>query len=436
MSSAQDYLKKYMSKPASLEEHKKRKLKKKKAPKSTVKKGNFAIHDEDEEAWRHAASESEDDSPVVEQPKVISYKSNSSSWATIREGEPEPSREEVLQRNVVPEWDDVENIDERPAIAGVVVESESAARLRGSTKSTKASSKSKNRWREPSKPVTNRAESPGAPEAQEYSGRRTSTSPPRGRSPDQQKRPRYSNSPSRSRSPVQQKRRRSLSRSISPYSARAERTPSRRSRSRSVERMSSGAAIGLQTAEMVKRDTDRRIQEHLDKMNALDPSKSGRDAETVYRDAQGRKIDRVQEKIEKAEAARREIEKQERQMEWGKGLVQREEEVERKKREEEEKLKPLARFKDDEELNEELKERERWNDPAAMFLSGTKKSKKNVRKYPLYQGNIPPNRFNIRPGYRWDGVDRSIGFEKSYFQRINAQKNKAMEAHMWSVEDM
>lgn len=102
-------------------------------------------------------------------------------------------------------------------------------------------------------------------------------------------------------------------------------------------------------------------------------------------------------------------------MEWGKGLVQREEEAERKKREQDEKLKPMARYKDDEELNEELKERERWNDPAAMFLTGTKAAKKAARKYPLYQGNIPPNRFNIRPGYRWDGVDRSNGFEKSYF---------------------
>lgn len=180
--------------------------------------------------------------------------------------------------------------------------------------------------------------------------------------------------------------------------------------------MSSGAAVGLQTAEQVRRDIERKQQKHLDQMRALDPTKTGRDADTVYRDASGRKVDRVQEKIEKAEAARREIEKQEQQMEWGKGIVQREAEVDRKRREEEEKLKPLARYKDDVELNEELKERDRWNDPAAKFLTGVKKSKKAAPKYPLYQGNIPPNRFNIRPGYRWDGVDRSIGFEQEYFQ--------------------
>lgn len=63
MSSTQDYLKKYMSKPASLEEHKRKKLKKKKSSstKSTVKRGNFAIHDEDEVSWKNTRSESDSD---------------------------------------------------------------------------------------------------------------------------------------------------------------------------------------------------------------------------------------------------------------------------------------------------------------------------------------------------------------------------------------
>ncbi|KAG0261014.1 hypothetical protein BG011_001433 [Mortierella polycephala] len=425
MGSTDDYLKKYMSKPTSLEEYKKRKLKKKKAPKTSIKKGNFAIHDEDEVSWKNvAASDSDDELPVIEQPKEPAYKSNSSSWATVREGEPEPSRESVLQRNVVPEWDDVENEDERPAIAGVVYETETTARLRKPTKSWKASSKSV-------KPEQNTVESSSNMD------RRRSPSPSLGgRSPELRGRARYSRSPSRSRSPVQQKRLRSPSRSLSPISKRRDRSLLRRSRSRSVERMSSGAAVGLQTAHQVKRDMEKKQQAHIDRMRALDPTKSGRDAETVYRDSQGRKVDRVQEKIEAAETARREVERQERQMEWGKGLVQREEEEERKKREQEEKFKPLARYKDDTELNEEMMERERWNDPAAKFLTGTKKSKKSAPKFPLYQGNIPPNRFSIRPGYRWDGVDRSNGFETDYFQRMNAKQSRALEAHMWSVEDM
>lgn len=62
MSSTQDYLKKYMSKPASLEEHKRKKLKKKKSStKSTVKRGTIAIHDEDEVSWKNTHSESDSD---------------------------------------------------------------------------------------------------------------------------------------------------------------------------------------------------------------------------------------------------------------------------------------------------------------------------------------------------------------------------------------
>ncbi|KAL5480162.1 CWC26 [Sanghuangporus weigelae] len=156
--------------------------------------------------------------------------------------------------------------------------------------------------------------------------------------------------------------------------------------------------------------------------------------ETIYRDASGRKIDT---KAERAEAARRkrELEEKEAQkMEWGKGLVQRDDAARRAEQLEKERKRGLAVYADDKELNEEQKSTMRWNDPAAQFL--TKKSKKGPRR-PEYTGPPPPpNRFGIKPGYRWDGVDRSNGFEKKYFQKLNERKRKGLESYQWSVDDM
>lgn len=91
--------------------------------------------------------------------------------------------------------------------------------------------------------------------------------------------------------------------------------------------------------------------------------------ETVYRDATGRKIDT---KAERAEAARKKREHEEREaqkMEWGKGLVQREDKAARTAQLERERKRDLAVYADDRELNDGLKAQERWNDPAAQFLT-------------------------------------------------------------------
>ena len=91
--------------------------------------------------------------------------------------------------------------------------------------------------------------------------------------------------------------------------------------------------------------------------------------ETIYRDKQGRVIDT---KAAKAEAARKKREKEEREaqkMEWGKGVVQREEQERRRQELEKQKTKGFARYADDKDLNEDLKAQDRWNDPAAAFLT-------------------------------------------------------------------
>jgi pre-mRNA-splicing factor CWC26 len=91
--------------------------------------------------------------------------------------------------------------------------------------------------------------------------------------------------------------------------------------------------------------------------------------ETVYRDATGKKVDIKAARAEASRKKREREEKEAKKMEWGKGLVQREDEKERRRQLEETKSLPFARRADDKALNEELKAKDRWNDPAAAFLT-------------------------------------------------------------------
>lgn len=156
--------------------------------------------------------------------------------------------------------------------------------------------------------------------------------------------------------------------------------------------------------------------------------------ETVYRDASGRKIDTKAAKAEAARQKREQEEQEAKRMQWGKGIVQRQEAQDKRREMELERGRGFERRRDDEALNAMQKEEMRWNDPAAAFLS---KPQTKGPKKPEYKGPPPPpNRFGIKPGYRWDGVDRSNGFEKKYFQRLNERQRVGQEAYQWSVDDM
>ena len=43
----------------------------------------------------------------------------------------------------------------------------------------------------------------------------------------------------------------------------------------------------------------------------------------------------------------------------------------------------------------------------------------------------PLNRYGIKPGRHWDGVDRSNGFERDMFAQQNKQASLAREARAW-----
>ncbi|KAF9565254.1 hypothetical protein CPC08DRAFT_720606 [Agrocybe pediades] len=188
---------------------------------------------------------------------------------------------------------------------------------------------------------------------------------------------------------------------------------------------------GLVNAQQLKKMLPQNNVSDMDKMTEEEIARA---QETVYRDVSGKKIDTKAARAEAARLKRLKEEKEAQKMEWGKGLVQKEEAEKRRQQLEKNRHTAFARHADDKDLNEELKAKELWNDPAAAFL--TKKKSKGPRK-PEYTGPPPPpNRFGIKPGYRWDGVDRGNGFEKKLFESRNAKKRKGAESYQWSVDDM
>jgi pre-mRNA-splicing factor CWC26 len=160
--------------------------------------------------------------------------------------------------------------------------------------------------------------------------------------------------------------------------------------------------------------------------------------ETVYRDATGRRIDVTMRRAEARRAAAEAETRERRAKESLQGEVQ--VEAARRRREELEDAAqlPLARTADDVELNQELKEKQRWNDPMMQFMTERdvdKRQRKTSKGRPVYTGTASPNRYGIKPGYRWDGVDRSNGFEAERFKALNRkERNKNLE-YAWQMDE-
>jgi len=190
----------------------------------------------------------------------------------------------------------------------------------------------------------------------------------------------------------------------------------------SVIKMSSGAHAGLQTGEQVAAQLAAAKEAERRRFIAADPAEIGKGQETIYRDASGRIINIAMQRAEARKKIQEEEEKALREKELQKGDVQRLRASERSKQLQDAKYMTLSRYADDKELNEELKEQERWNDPAAAFLTKKKGGGRSKTGRPVYQGAAAPNRFGIRPGHKWDSVDRGNGFESKWFQAQNKKR--------------
>jgi pre-mRNA-splicing factor CWC26 len=203
-----------------------------------------------------------------------------------------------------------------------------------------------------------------------------------------------------------------------------------------VVKMGDGTHAGLQSASAVAAQFAKRKREEKESWEKEErerKKKGEKGEETVYRDATGRRIDislrRAEARRELEAAAKKELEEKEAQ----KGDIQRLEKEKRKEELYEAKFMPLARKVDDEDMNAEMREQERWNDPAAQFLVKKGKGKSKSGKE-LYQGAWAPNRYGIAPGYRWDGVDRGNGWEGERFKAVNRKtRNKELD-FAWQMD--
>lgn len=76
-----------------------------------------------------------------------------------------------------------------------------------------------------------------------------------------------------------------------------------------------------------------------------------------------------------------------------------------------------------------------FNDPMRKFKKRKRENKKPKRTN-KWEGYYPPNRYNLRPGAQWDGVDRSNGFEAKLYQAQIDKLHKAERAYRYTSADM
>jgi pre-mRNA-splicing factor CWC26 len=205
--------------------------------------------------------------------------------------------------------------------------------------------------------------------------------------------------------------------------------------------MGSGHAAGVLTGEEFRVAEEKLRERRAAERAAMDPEASGKGAATVYRDKRGRKLDMLNEFMriedERAGAAREAKE----QFEWGRGTKQKADEARARDELAAVAAEPFARTAADPALEASRRGAIRDGDPMADYFAARRDEAEEAARppdaKPRYKGPTPPpNRFGIRPGYRWDGIDRGNGWENKLYKAQSEAVGRKNDRYAWSCADM
>ena len=209
------------------------------------------------------------------------------------------------------------------------------------------------------------------------------------------------------------------------YDSEDEQQPRRKrsdSEDSSRERMSSGHVAGLQSAgDFSKQEA---LLQHEKRQRTKEMVEQHGMGDTVYRNGEGQKGVVVQENRRQLTEAEATLLKT--------GRVQRERQEAAQRELESMQHSSLARYADDAALEAQRKAMLRADDP---MMRSSQSQRGGAR--PIYKGPpAKPNRYGIRPGYRWDGVDRGNGWEDRLLAQKYSKQHERERAYRWSTADL
>lgn len=195
------------------------------------------------------------------------------------------------------------------------------------------------------------------------------------------------------------------------------------------ERTASGHRAGLQSWKDFSQQ-EGKIQSMRKDLAQSTVDKHGM-GETIYRDKHGRK------KLAK-DGDEKVVDVVQQQLELNMGAKQKEQLLMQQQEMSKLSVATFARRADDDELETIRKQAIRKDDPMAKYaIEKTHSSRSYHGHKQMYSGPpAKPNRFGIRPGFRWDGIDRGNGFEDKLLARQYMKQHQAEQAHMMSTMDM